>query len=446
MKLTFIRPALTARRARDALEPTVFSILRGLTPPDIECVLYDERIEEIPLDEPTDLVAMTVETFTAKRAYQIASGYLRRGIPVVMGGYHATLRPDEVLQYATTVVIGDAESIWPRVVEDARRGALERTYENRLPDLGGLRRDRSIYRGKRYHSLAMVEFGRGCRFACDFCSIHAFYGSSLRRRPMGEVLQEIKGLRGRHVCFTDDNLFSDPDTLRALLTALTPLKIRWSCQISLDVAADRDLVRLMARSGCKTVTVGFESLSEANLRQMGKHWNHKFGPYEDLVRVFHDHGIMIWGTFVLGYDHDTVEAFDATLDFAVRSKLFLANFNPLAPTPGARTYDRLKAEGRLINDPWWLHPDYRYGQAMFHPKAMSARQLTEGCYRARTEFNRYRSIMRRGLEFHANLRNPRNTAIYLAGNLINRREVHRKQGSHLAADSEVTPAFVGEAT
>ncbi len=441
MKITFVRPNLWAGRSHDAMEPLVFAILRGLTPPDIDCVLYDERIEPVPIDEPTDLVALTVETFTAKRAYQIAARYLSRGIPVVMGGYHPTLCPDEALRYATSIVKGDAEGAWPQVIEDARTGELRRVYDSSFTTLDGSVRDRRIFGKKKYKPLRLVEFGRGCRFVCDFCSIHAFYGANRRRRPVQEVVDEIRILGGGHVFFTDDNLFNDRDALRELLTALVPLRIRWSCQVSLDVAEEEELVALMSRAGCTSVTIGFESLIEGNLRQMRKLWNQRHGSYEDLVKLFHHYGIMVYGGFVLGYDHDTRDSFDITLDFALRSKLFLANFNPLAPTPGSRTYDRLRAEGRLINDPWWLHPDFRYGQAMFHPRLMSANELMEGCYWARTRFNRYSNICRRALDFRAHLRSPRNAAIFFAANLTNRRAVHDKQGRALGDGGYALPVF-----
>lgn len=430
---------MTCGVAKDAFEPLVFAILAGLTPPDVECVLYDELIETIPFDEPTDLVALTVETFTAKRAYQIAAQYYQRGVPVVMGGYHPTLQPEETLQFATSIVIGDAEDVWTGVIEDARKGNLKRIYESRYPSLDRMRLDRTIFKGKRYKPIMLVQFGRGCRFACDFCSIHAFYGSNMRQRPIAQVVKEIEQVGRKYILFTDDNLFTDLPTARELFSTLKSLGIHWACQISLDVAADRELVRLMARSGCMSVTVGFESLIEENLRQMRKSWNRTYGTYEELVKVFHDQGIMVWGTFVFGYDYDTVDSFEISLDFALRNKLFLANFNPLTPTPGTTLYERLRRENRLIHDPWWLHPDYRYGESMFHPKQMTAQQLADGCYRVRTQFNKYSCILGRARNFQANSRNLRNASIYLTANLINRWEIHRKQGLPLGDESQLKP-------
>src|SRR3990172_11935027 len=351
MKITFIRPHITTRRAADALEPLVFGVLAKLTPPDVELVLYDDRIEQIPYDEPTDLVAMTVETFTAKRTYQIAAQYRTRGVPVVMGGYHPTLLPDEASQYADAIAVGDAETIWPKMVKDARAGKLQRVYQS-TPDLAveGVSPKRSIFASKRYGALRIVQFGRGCRFSCDFCSIHAFYGRSMPRRCMEDVLAEMDELRGQYVFFADDNLFTDKEQAEALFKALKSYNIHWACQISLDIAQNPRLLDLMEQSGCVGALIGFESLNESNLIQMKKKWNTKQGNYSDALAQIYERGIMVFGSFVFGYDHDTTAAFDRTLEFAMRSKLALAQFNSLIPIPATPLYDRLKKEKRLIFD------------------------------------------------------------------------------------------------
>jgi radical SAM superfamily enzyme YgiQ (UPF0313 family) len=243
MRITFIKPCMVAGLSRDAVEPLVFGILAALTPSDIELRLYDERIEPIDFDEPTDLVAITCETYSARRSYQIAAAYRRRGVPVVIGGYHPTLWTGEVQRYVETVVVGDAEDTWPVVLEDARRGRLQRLYRSRNPALMGLRVDRSIFRGKRYGSMRLVQLGRGCIHRCDFCSVSANYGSRIRTRPVGEVLAEIEALGARAIIFTDDNLFANRPLAEELLRGLEPLKVRWSCQAMLDVAADEALLK-----------------------------------------------------------------------------------------------------------------------------------------------------------------------------------------------------------
>lgn len=436
MKITFIRPNMMPVRGNDAMEPLVFAILAGLTPPHVETVLYDDRIERIPYDERTDLVAITVETYTARRAYQIAAEYRRRGVPVVMGGYHATFLPEEVLEHADAVVIGDAEGIWPQVVGDAERGQLQRIYRQQgYPDLAGFAPDRSLFRGKRYAPAALVQYGRGCRFACEFCSIHAFYGKNLRQRPVDEVVEEIRATRKKHIFLIDDNIFVDVPKAKELFEALIPLKIRWSCQVSIDVAQDLELMALLKRSGCTTAVIGFESLNEANLRRMKKHWNLKHHDYATSVRIFQEHGVMIYGSFVFGYDEDTADSFARTLDFAVENKFYTANFNPLTPMPGAALYDRLAAEGRLLYDRWWLDPRFRYGDAVFAPQGMTADQLTEGCYRIRQQFHGLRSIGRRALDRQTNARDPYRLGLYLASNLVSKWMIDKKQGQPLGGSN-----------
>jgi radical SAM superfamily enzyme YgiQ (UPF0313 family) len=166
---------------------------------------------------------------------------------------------------------------------------------------------------------------------------------------------------------------------------------------------------------------------------MKKKWNLKYSDYSTLVKKFQDHGIMIYGSFVFGYDYDTVASFDISLEFATRSRFYLSNFNPLTPMPGAQLYDRLRAEGRLIYDRWWLDPGYRYGQATFHPHGMTADELTEGCFRVRRQFNQYRSIFKRALDFKTNCRNPYRLGLHLASNIVSRREILKKQGQPLGA-------------
>jgi radical SAM superfamily enzyme YgiQ (UPF0313 family) len=417
------------------MQPLVFAILAAQTPEDVEVTLVDERLEAIPYDAPTDLAAITVETYNACHSYQIAARYRQRGVPVVMGGYHPTFLPDETLCYADAVVVGDAEGVWKQVVRDARKGRLQKVYRASQPlSLGGLRFERDIFRGKRYAPIPLVQYGRGCRYACEFCSIRAFYGSNLRQRPVREVVAEIEALGRRHIFLVDDNIFVDVPKSEELFRALVPLNIRWSCQISIDVAANDALMRLLERSGCTTAVVGFESLDAGNLRQMRKAWNLGHLDYDTAVRKFQDHGIMIYASFVFGYDHDTTGSFDRCVEFALRSKFYLANFNPLTPMPGAALDDRLRAEGRLVYDRWWLAPDYRYGQATFHPRGMTAEELTEGCFRARREFNRYSSILSRALDFDTNCSDLYRLGLFTASNLVSRREIYRKQGRRLGDD------------
>lgn len=432
MKITFVHPNMFSRRSADAMEPLVFSILAGLTPRDVDLTLFDDRVEEISYDDPTDLVAITVQTFTARRAYKIAGEYRKRGVRVVMGGFHPTLLPDEVKHHADSMVIGDAEDTWPRVVEDARNNCLKPVYKaDRDFPLDNIKPDSSILKGKKYKAMIPVQFGRGCRFSCDFCSVHSFYGNTIRSRPVEDVTREIKARNRKFFFFVDDNLLSNYDGVIELVHGLIPLKIKWSCQISLDAAYDEKLLELLEKSGCAAVFVGFESVDRENLEQMGKGGNLRHRDYMDGVKRFKNHGIMVCGAFVFGYDRDTPETIDRALEFAVRARLCIAHFNPLFPTPKTGLYERLKEEQRLINDPWWLAEEFRYGQGFFHPRGMGVETLSEKCFEARCKFNSFGNITRRAMDGKANGRSLFHLSSFLAANLISRKEIYMRQGSEL---------------
>jgi len=419
-------------KSLDAMQPLVFAILAAMTPPEIDRIFYDDRIENIPLNEPTDLVVMSVDTFTAARAYQIAQEYRKHNIPVIMGGHHATLCTHEVLNNSTSVAVGDAETIWPGIIEDWRKGRLEQVYRSTAnsPHLE-TELDRSIFSGKKYAPLNLAQWGRGCPYNCDFCSVNAFYRNRQCFRSIDAVVNEIESLSRHPVFLVDDNILHEREKLAVFLNALSSINIRWVCQISIDATMDKALMKLLEKSGCIAAIIGFESLNEKNLIQMKKHWNVTGNDYATAVDVFRDHGIMIYGTFVFGYDHDTPDAFDICLDFALKSRFLLANFNPLTPTPGTALYNRLLKEDRLIYPQWWIDPTYRYGEAIFNPKRITANELTEGCYRARDTFNKYSSIFSRMFDRNANFKSLQNLSIYISANLMNRKEMHKKQGQPL---------------
>jgi len=441
MDIVFVKPSMTAERSADAMEPLVFGLLSGLTPPDFNRTLFDEIVEEIDYNHPADLVALSVETFTAKRAYQIAMEYNKRGVPVVMGGYHPSFSPHEALQFADAIVIGDAESVWRDLLNDFKEGTPRRIYRGEMRALHELHFDRNIFTSKNYSGLVPVQFGRGCGLSCDFCSIHALYGRTLRLRPVSEVVTEVDSLRHRPVLFVDDNFHPTSDQSRKLMTELIPVNARWVCQMTPSEAQDDSVLELMRQSGCFAVYMGFESLEDGSLKQIQKPWRDAHRRYRDIVSRFRNHGIMIVGTFVFGYDHDTEDTFDKILDFSIESKLTLASFHPLAPTPGTSLYSRLKNQGRLIQDPWWLDSEYRYGKSMFHPMGMTAEQLESGCYRLRSDFYRFGCIMKRVTAVRSNARSLFNLAIYFKANLILRNVVHSKQGSILGDGSEISPVF-----
>lgn len=427
MKLTLIRPNLGDFRSSDAMPPLAMGILAARAP-DWDVVFFDEKVESIEFNDDPDLVAMSVETFTARRAYAVADQYRTRGIPVVMGGYHPTFMPQEALQHADAIVTGDAEGAWEQLLMDFKQQRLQPIYQgNNNQALNDYRIDRSIYQGKRYTPVELIQFGRGCRFVCDFCSIHSFYGSNVRTRPLDQLRDELLTLSARKLLFfVDDNLFSSKEDLLALLDMLKLLKLRWSCQMSIDVARDLSMLDRMAEAGCKFVLIGFESLDAANLKQMGKPWNRVAGEYKDVIKALHQRGIGVYGTFVFGYDADTKDTIRRSVDFALESRLEIANFNPLTPTPGSALYQRLEKEGRLLVPEWWIYPNYRYGDPIFTPRSISPEDLAEGCYQAKKDFYSWKSIALRIFDSDAKWTTFR-TAMTGIANVVSRREIYNKQ-------------------
>lgn len=406
MRLTIIHPCIGRKPGQKyirtwQMEALPAATLAGLTPPGVEVRFYDDRMEQIPFDEATDLVAISVETYTAKRAYQIATEYRKRRVPVVMGGFHASLCPDEVAQYAEAVVCGEAEVLWPRVVDDARHGRLEKFYrQTGRTSLTGLKPDRSIFRGKRYLPIGLIEAGRGCHFKCDFCAVQTVFKASQTRRPVDAIVEELLRLKDTRKLFffVDDNITSNLEQAKEFFRALIPLNVRWVSQSSINAAHDEEFLDLLKRSGCQGVLIGFESLNPANLKDMNKAFNTMRGGFEKALANLRRHHIRIYGTFIFGYDRDTPESFAETVAFAREHALYIAAFNHLTPFPGTPLYARLQGEGRLLYDKWWLDERYSYNRIPFQPRSMTPESLQQNCLAARREFYSWLSIVQRGFD------------------------------------------------
>ncbi|MFY9825444.1 MAG: radical SAM protein [Thermoanaerobaculia bacterium] len=432
MKLTLIHPCIGRRIGQPyirtwQMEPLPPAVIAGLTPKDVEIAFYDDRMELIPYDKPTDLVAISIETYTAKRAYQIASEYRRRGVPVVMGGFHATLCPEEVSQYAESVVIGEAETLWEGILADAERGTLKPYYRAAgRPALARLRPERSIYQGKSYLPIGLVEAGRGCHFKCDFCAVQTVFSQTQTRRPAADILSELAGIGPKPlIFFVDDNITSNMKQAKEFFRALIPLKIKWVSQASINAAYDEEFLELLVASGCQGVLIGFESLNPLNLQTMNKGFNMMQGGFEKALANLRRHHIRLYITFVFGYDEDTEESFAETVEFALRHKFYIAAFNHLTPFPGTPLYRRWEAEGRLRYEKWWLDERYCYNQIPFQPRHMAPGRLQQGCVEAREQFYTWRNIWRRGLD-EVNRSNRAMWWHYYGINYLFRREVRQR--------------------
>ena len=402
MKILFILPAIGKKENEKyigtwKMEPLTIATLKALTPKEVTTLFFDDRIENIDYNTQVDLVAITVETYTAKRAYKIADTFRKNGQKVLMGGYHVSSIPEEAKEHCDSIIKGNAETIWENVIKDLKNNQLKKEYVG-CPGFSDKLPDRSIFKGKKYLPISLIETGRGCPNSCEFCSISSYYCKKYVPRNIESIVAEIKQVKHKIIFFVDDNIFAKKDHLKEICKAITPLKVGWTSQATLAVAQDDELLKLVKKSGCQALLIGFESLDKNNLDQMNKSWNYKIGETEKLINKIHKIGIGIYATFVFGFDYDDPEHFDNTIKFALKQKFFYAAFNHLLPFPGTALYARLKKENRLLYDKWWLKDGYKYGDIPYKPLKMSPENLKQFCANARHKFFSPINIFKRGIE------------------------------------------------
>jgi radical SAM superfamily enzyme YgiQ (UPF0313 family) len=376
-------------------QPLTLTTLAALIPPEIpvELRLIDEGIMDVPLDLHVDLVGLTVITGTANRAYELADHFRKRGITVVLGGPHVTLIPDDAQPHADAVVTGYAEDTWPQLLRNFVTGQLQPRYDQ-APGLDLANRPpprRDLLPSRHYLTNNVFEATRGCIHNCDFCVVPAAWGRKPYQKPVEQVIADIHQHGGRTLIFIDLNLIADRSYAARLFTALIPLNVQWYGLATVLLAEDLELLELAARSGCRGLLMGLESISPQNLRQNHKGFNSP-EKYFQVVERLHEHRIALQGCFVFGLDHDGPDIFLKTAEFAVQAKIDLPRFAIVTPFPNTALYKRLLSEGRLLTRNWEL---YDGQHVVFRPAKLSIEELQEGTEAAWKHAYSFRSIARR---------------------------------------------------
>jgi radical SAM superfamily enzyme YgiQ (UPF0313 family) len=356
--------------------------LAALVPDNLnpELTLVDEGIEDVDPALDADVVGMTVITGTAPRAYELARSFRDRGIPVVLGGPHVTLVPDDAQPHADAIVVGYAEDTWPELLRDLAAGRLRARYDQ-AADLSLAGRPfarRDLLPARRFLTTNVFEATRACIHNCDFCVVPSAWGRKPFQKPVGEVIEDIRRQGARKLIFVDLNLIADRDYATELFEALVPLDVEWYGLSTVLIARDPSLLALAERSGCRGLLIGFESINPDNLRQSGKPFNRPSN-FVEVVDRLHAHGIAVYGCFVFGMDEDTTDVFNATARFAVDARIDLPRFAIVTPFPGTPLHARLAGEGRLLTRDWSL---YDGQHVVFQPARMTPAELQSGTERA----------------------------------------------------------------
>jgi radical SAM superfamily enzyme YgiQ (UPF0313 family) len=419
MWIKLISPGMSMRPMDSAFKthlapPLALLVLGALTPPEHRVTIEDENVERLNLADRPDLVGITVKVDTACRSWEIARSYRRRGVPVVLGGIHVTACPEENLPHCDALVVGEAEGVWDQVLRDAAAGQLNRVYRSAEPaDL----RESPIPRwelaaGKNYLYSNTITISRGCPWQCDFCySSAANFPRGYRLKPISHILKEIASLGTRHVMFIDDNFFGDPARTPDLLAALAPLGLTWHCAVSADIGGHEDVLDLMAATGCKSLFIGFETINDGNLASCRKRQN-RVADYGRTIARIHERGMMVNASLAFGFDGDRCDVFERTLEWFMARKIESMTAHILTPYPGTRLYQRLLAEGRIIDADL---RNYNTARVVFRPRGMSPETLQAGYLWMYEQFYSWAAILKRLPA------DPRRRTAYLLFNLLYRK-------------------------
>jgi radical SAM superfamily enzyme YgiQ (UPF0313 family) len=385
MRIQLLSPAGEIHRSGSGIfktalryAPLTLTTLAALVPEELnaEITIQDEGVQPLDLDFPPSLVGITAITGTALRAYAIADQLRAKGHTVVLGGVHATLLPEEAAQHADALVTSYAEKSWPMLLRDYAAGRMQKHYfmptGKRLEGVPIARRD--LLKKKSYATVNSIEATRGCPHKCDFCAVPAAWANIYAHRPVEEVIAELQTFEGRTALFIDLSPVEDVQYAKALYRAMIPLKMRWVGLATTRIAEDTELLELAAKSGCRGLLIGFESISQATLEETRKGF-HKATNYAEVVKRLHGHGIGIQGCFVFGFDTDDTSVFERTVEFVDKVRIDLPRYAVMTPFPGTGYYRRMEAEVRLLHKNWAL---YDVEHVVFQPKQMSPERLQEG--------------------------------------------------------------------
>ena len=404
-----LRPMDSELKRRMSL-PMPLLMLAALTPSRHEVIIADENVGRLPKFEGIDLAGITVNVDASPRAYEIADQLRSRGIPVVMGGIHASACPAEAAEHATSVCVGEAETVWEQILIDAEQKQLQVQYRaNESVDLASmpiLDRNRIPIDAYLYTNIMIAS--RGCCFCCEFCYNSCDYvNKTYRTRPVDQVIAEIDRIGSRQIMFIDDNLIGDIQWTKALLNGIKSRELVWHGAVSVNIGRHPELLDLMAETGCRSLFIGFESLNSRALSGAGKHHN-RVPQYEETIRQIHDRGIMINASMVFGFDDDTTDVFPTTLSWLVENRIETLTSHILTPYPGTKLHQRLLSEKRIVDtDPKHYNTSY----AVFTPKRMSREELKQGYLWIYDEFYSWANIRRRLPD------DPRRRAAFLLFNL-----------------------------